>query len=227
MPVAIDLSGEFMKRPFLAALVITFLLSACGPSAATSTPLDVPAMQTQAVETAYAMLTLTAPAVTATPLPTATGTPVPPPTGTPTPDFSAVKHVNLYFTGTTGMVIVFALNGARGEFRLTGNDYTYECAPSPDNPDQLLCRGAFQAPGREVLFNLYESSRTDPLLTFDYTIPSLYPPTPEGLKCEIEPLWVAPLTGPAGCYAVTCYLNGSSYPGTPNTCDQPWQWPVP
>ncbi|KAF0106560.1 MAG: hypothetical protein FD146_2468 [Anaerolineaceae bacterium] len=215
-----------MKRLILAALAITFLLAACGPSAASPTPLDVPAMQTQAVQTAYAMLTLTAPAATPTPLPTATGTPVPPATSTPTPDFSVIKHESLYFNGTAEMVLVFALNGARGEFRLTGNEYAYECQPAADDPDQLLCRGAFQAPGREVIFNLYESSRSEALLTLDILIPSLYPPTPEGMWCEIEPLWMG-LGGGYGCYAVTCTINGQYYDGTPDTCVQPWRWPVP
>jgi hypothetical protein len=227
MPVAIDLSGETMNRPILAALAIIFLLVACGPSATPATP-DVASMQTQAVATAYAMLTLTAPAATITPLPTATGTPVPTATATATPDFSAVKYVNLYFTGTNGMVVIFALNGARGEFRLTGNEYAYECQPAADNPDQLLCRGAYQAPGREVIFNLYESSQTDALLTLDLIIPSLYPPTPEGMKCEIEPLWVRfPGSYAYGCYAVTCSINGIYYGGSADTCTNPWIWPVP
>jgi len=66
-------------------------------------------------------------------------------------------------------------------------------------------------------------------LEVELIIPNAYPSTPEGMWCEIEPLWVAPLTGPEGCYAVTCYLNGVFVnEGTPNTCERPWMYgPVP
>jgi hypothetical protein len=47
------------------------------------------------------------------------------------------------------------------------------------------------------------------------------------MTCEIEPLWILPLTGPEGCYAVTCYINGVYYDGTPKTFDLLWRWPVP
>jgi hypothetical protein len=216
-----------MKHLTLPAITMILLLAACSPAAAIPTTLDINSLQTQAVQTAYAELTQLAPAATITSTPLPTDTPLPPATSTPEFDFSKIKYTNLYFNSTTEMVLIFSLNGARGEFNLIGNNYQYACTPSRDNPDQIVCRGAYQAPGREVVFSLYETSRVDPIYSVDLVIPSFYPPTPEGLICEIEPLWVLPLTGPEGCYAVSCQLNGVPYPGTPNSCDQPWQWPVP
>ncbi len=213
-----------MKRFFLpAALAAIVFLSACGQAAATPTPIDVPAISTDAVGTVFAALTQSAPTATIVPTLAATDTP----TATSTPDYSVIKYDHLYFSGSTKMVIVFALNGATGEFHVIGNNYTYDCKPSPDNSDKLLCTGAFQAPGREVIFQLFEASLADPILTADVKIPSLYPPTPVGMQCEIEPL--AGFGFPANCYAVTCYLNGIYVnEGTPNTCDQPWRYgPVP
>ena len=127
------------------------------------------------------------------------------------------------------MVVVFDLNGKSGEFRLTGNEYTYTCQLSPTDADTLRCLGAYQAPGREVIFKLYEASRTDPVLIQDMIIPDSLPPTPEGMACDIEPLWeVHPEIDPNyGCYAVTCYINSQYYAGTQDTCIQPWLWPVP
>jgi hypothetical protein len=78
-----------------------------------------------------------------------------------------------------------------------------------------------------MIFHLLEASRTDPVLTLDIIIPSFYPPTPVGMKCEVEPLWVSPLTGTYGCYAVTCYIGNTYYGGTKDTCVNPWIWPVP
>ena len=123
-------------------------------------------------------------------------------------------------------MFVFALNGAQGSFHGQGNEYPYECRLLTEQPDKLYCFGAYQAPGREMLFMLFEANRSDPILTIETITPSAYPPTPVGMRCEIEPLWVG-LGGETGCYAVTCYVGDSVYGSTPNTCDKPWKWPVP
>lgn len=212
-----------MKYAWIAVLIATLFLSACNQGAVTAEAVQVSALQTQAVETAFAVLTQDAPAATAT----ATATLIPPATHTAVPDYSMIKHESIYFVGSSEMVVAFSLNGTHGEFHLTGNDYRYDCQVDPGNPDLLLCRGAYQAPGRVVIFNLHAAESATPILTMEMIIPSMYPPTPEGMYCEIEPLWVPPLTGNYGCYAVTCYLYGTYYDGTPDTCIQPWRWPVP
>jgi hypothetical protein len=212
-----------------AALAGILLLSACGPAAATPIPIDVASISTQAVETAYAGLTLSAPNSTAAPTLTPTLAATETPTATATPDLSVIKFDAIYFQNGNMLVVTFKLNGARGQFSGEGNGYLFECTSLPDTPDALRCVGAYQAPGRQMVFHLFANSNPTPILATELIIPNTYPSTPVGMWCEIEPLWVAPLTGPEGCYAVTCYRNGVFVnEGTPNTCDQPWYYgPVP
>jgi hypothetical protein len=215
-----------MKRLFIpAALAAILLLAACSPAATTSTPIDVSAISTSAVETAYAALTRSAPTATTVPTLAATNTPV----ATSTPDYSTIKFDLIYFQNETYLVVTFKLNNVRGQFSGEGNGYLFKCTTLSDTPDNLRCVGPYQAPGRRMLFHLFANNTTTPILEVELIIPNTYPSTPEGMWCEIEPLWVAPLTGPEGCYAVTCYLNGVFVDqGTQNTCDQPWQYgPVP
>jgi hypothetical protein len=224
-PCSPGLENYSVKHPFIINFcTIVFLLSACSAVSGTSTPDDRSPLQTQAVGTAFAMLTQSAPAPTGTAL-VATKTPTS--SRTPGVDYSVIKFESLYLNGTSETVLIFALHGVRGEFYVTGNDYTYMCKPAPTDPDQLFCRGEYQPPGYEVLYKFFVVGQVEPILTRSMIIPSPYPPTPEGMRCEIEPLWVAPLTGTYGCYAVTCYLNGQYYDGTADTCIQPWRWPVP
>ena len=52
-------------------------------------------------------------------------------------------------------------------------------------------------------------------------------PSPEGLSCEVEPQWNNPAPGHEigiGCFAVSCYLNGSYYYGNNATCQTPWPY---
>lgn len=215
-----------MKRSALAAvLAAMLLLPACGPAAATPTPIDVSAISTSAVETAYTGLTQSAPTATILPTLAATDTP----TATATLDLSVIKFDLIYFQQGNVLVVTFKLNGVRGEFSGEGNGYLFECSTLPEAPDVLRCVGDYQAPGRELFFHLLTQGSTIPILEVELIIPNAYPSTPEGMWCEIEPLWVAPLTGPEGCYAVTCYRYGVFVnEGTPNTCDQPWYYgPVP
>ncbi len=70
------------RVPFVGCIFfVLFILVACEPNAPTPTPVDVSALQTRAVETAYANLTRSAPTVTLTP--TITLTPTVTPTFTP------------------------------------------------------------------------------------------------------------------------------------------------
>jgi hypothetical protein len=163
-----------IKRIILSSLTAVLVATGCKPSNATITPVSVNALFTQAVETAHVMLTESAVPTTFTPLPVPTDTPLPSPTVTP--KYSAVKYEYIYFINATQLVLVFTLNGARGNFHVTGNHYDYECTPAADTPDQLYCYGAFQEPGREVIFMLYGTSRSDPLLTLDILIPDMPPP---------------------------------------------------
>jgi hypothetical protein len=203
-----------MKNILLSALAILVILAACSPAApdqlgitasppSTTTPTPTPTV-----------------VPTATPIPTATAT------STPTPDYTLIKYFSLYFNGTSETVLVFTLNGVTGEFRGEGNDYPYTCRLLADQPDKLYCTGAYQAPGREMFFHLYEANQIDPVLSLDIIVPSSLPPTPVGLTCEIEPLFNSG-QGPKGCYAITCVLpNGDYWGGTPNNCDIPWPyWP--
>jgi len=127
------------------------------------------------------------------------------------------------------MVVIFDLQGKDGEFVLTGNEYTYACQFSPTDVNSLRCLGAYQAPGREVIFKLYKAGHTDPVVIQDMIIPDSVPPTPDGMVCDIEPLWVShPEIDPNyGCYSVTCYINSQYYAGAQDTCVQSWPWPVP
>lgn len=208
-----------------AVLAGILLLSACGPAAATPTPIDVSAISTSAVETAYAGLTQSVPTATIIPTLAATATP----TATATPDLSVIKFEVIYFQNGNMLVVTFKLNGARGQFSGEGNGYLFECSTLPDALDTLRCVGDYQAPGRQMVFHLLANNNPTPILATELIIPNTYPSTPVGMWCEIEPLWVAPLTGPEGCYAVTCYRNGVFVnEGTANTCDQPWMYgPVP
>lgn len=73
------------------SIVFLLLLTSCSPAAVepTATPVNIAAIQTEAVATFSAEVTQIAAAFTATPVPTETLTPTPPaPTVTPTPDIS-------------------------------------------------------------------------------------------------------------------------------------------
>jgi hypothetical protein len=211
-----------MKKNIASVLILAALV-ASGCSSTTPTPTTSPTA-------------LQLPTDTATPQPTLTLTPTIIPTSTPspttTPDFSIITFDYIYFEGTNRTVFVFTLNGAQGIFTAVGTaagtDFSYECKTLPDQPDKLYCFGPFQAPGREMVFKLSETNRIDPILTFNTIMPSLYPPTPVGMWCEIEPLWIN-FGGDYGCYVVTCLINGVYVDeGTPNTCEQPWRYgPVP
>lgn len=225
-----------MKRwtPFLLVLTLA-LASACGGAETTATPtIAAGALETRVVETAYASLTETAMQSAYTGLTQIAGvptmlaqTPTPTATSTPTVDYSVITFSHLFVDGTEETVVVFKLNGASGDFTLMGNEHTYFCKPQRDDPDILICRGVFQPVGYHVTYILYVEGNPEPIMTREMVIPFLYPPTPVGMNCEIEPLWVAPLTGPYGCYAVTCYIGSTYYDGTTNTCENPWTWPVP
>ncbi len=202
----------------LAALIALVILGACTPVA--------PPQQFISPVPVNTSTSLPSPTIepTQTPKPTATSTA----TSIPTPDYSLIKFAYLYANGTTETVFVFNLNGIRGMFHGEGNKYLYTCKSLPDNADKLYCTGDYQASGRNVVFQLFDAGRKDPVQTMKIGIPSYIPPTPIGMTCEIEPLWVAPLTGSYGCYAVTCYIGGQYYGGTEDTCTNPWPWwPVP
>jgi hypothetical protein len=219
-----------MKRLFIpAAFAAILLLVACLPTVATPTPVDVSAIVTSAVGTAFTELTMAAPTTTAIPTLTPTLTPTDTPVPTSMPDYSGIKFVSLYLINVSQTVFVFQLNGSRGEFRGTGNDLLqFECNVSAEEPNKLSCYGPYQAPGQEILFKLFPADRTDPVLTVDMIAPDAYPPTPVGMTCDSEPLWLRfPGQYDYGCYAVSCYINSTYYGGSADTCTNPWMWPVP
>jgi len=52
-------------------------------------------------------------------------------------------------------------------------------------------------------------------------------PSPEGMSCEVEPQWNNPAPGHEigyGCFAVSCYLNGTYFYGNNATCQTPWPY---
>ncbi len=74
-----------MKTKLSLLLIASFLLASCSTATPepTATPVDIPALQTAAVSTVIADLTVNAPTLTPSPLPTDTLTPAP--TDTPAP----------------------------------------------------------------------------------------------------------------------------------------------
>lgn len=130
------------------------------------------------------------------------------------------------FYGENQTVFVFAMNGATGEFHATADHKEYECRVLPDQPDKIFCYGQLQGSGREVLLELYATGVVTPVVSIAIVVPSRIPPTPFGMQCEIEPLWVG-FGQPEGCHAVTCTINSVYNGGTANTCITPWLWPIP
>jgi hypothetical protein len=165
-----------------------------------------------------------------TPLPSQTSTQVAN-TATPTPDFSkislyGVQDVRESYGSFT--LVILEMGSSAGVFYGMGNGERYPCQYSKDYPTQLNCFGPTVAYQQKVNFSLYLTTLPDPVFNtaFRFSGP---PPTPMGMYCEIEPLWTEVLhhIGGVGCYAVTCWVNGTYYGGVQDSCKEYWPWIPP
>ena len=212
------------KKIISILLLVGVFVTACGP-AATPT-VAVPPSATLVPSTATAAATLTS-----TPVPTSTETPIPTETATPSvtpiptfdPASSEIKGMGRVREDKT--FITIDLPTMLGEYYADINGEIYNCSPVERYENRLYCIGKVIPYGVPLVVELHEKS-TDAVVLVLESIG--YGPDMVGdpnLTCEVEPLWVPPLTGPFGCYAVTCYYRTGGYAtGTENSCTTPFPY---
>jgi len=118
------------------------------------------------------------------------------------------------------------IGNLQGEFYGTAyiSDYYYDfvCGRDINHPEHLICRGPALPFGKKIFYRLFslpeETTAYENFIMFTGVIPS-----PTGVACEIEPLWLVH-GKEVGCYAATCWQNGSYLGGTENTCETPWPY---
>lgn len=204
---------------------VVMLITSCSPNPIKPTDTLFPTLPQETVA-------LSTPTATAsqTALPSATSIPATM-TLTPTPDYSQIK---LYGTrdvrGGYGSLtlVILEMGNLQGEYFGMGDGNKYNCEFSEDFPSQLNCFGPIVPYQQKIKFSLFIPTSPDPVFntTFSFTGPG---PTPMGMYCEIEPLWTEVLNhiGNVGCYAVTCWINGTYYGGVQDSCKQYWPWIPP
>ena len=97
---------------------------------------------------------------------------------------------------------------------------SFKLAPSTD----LVCKGDSIPVGASVDFSLLSSATGETLYKNVFTYRGAVP-TPTGMSCEVEPQWNGRIPDhqlDVGCFALTCYQNGSFFYGNNNTCEIPW-----
>lgn len=170
---------------------------------------------------------------TLTPSPTASPTLTPSPTATstatmtPVPTLDANASSVIYVGGTAGaLYFSLRLPVSSGRFWAQVNGAAYNCHWLSAYPFVLTCAGAWLPPETPFEIQLYElesGALVLSLLAPGYARPTLTPTPLKGnpdWTCEVEPLWVPPLTGEYGCYAATCYSRTMHQyvGGTVNSC---------
>jgi len=216
-----------ISKVALSIVLILILIISCSPNTTLSTEPTIPTKSQ-----------VTNPSHTSTTTATASQTPTTKTTSlsatstiTPTPDYSQITLFGaqdireLYGSAT---LLILEMGTIRGDFFGIGDGEKYSCEFSKDFPTQLNCFGPTVPYQKKVDFSLFVITNSEPIFntTFRFSGP---PPTPMGMYCEIEPLWTDVLNhiGNVGCYAVTCWINGSYYGGVQDSCKEYWPWIPP
>ncbi len=229
------------EKVFLALVLLVFLLVSCVPSSTPSVSpspnVSVPDIATS--ENVPQETNTPVPAKTPTVLPTSTMTPTSTstPSQTPVPTLSAESSRVLGVGESNGgTFLTLELPISSGNYQLDINGNRYQCEWVVGYENRLYCTGAKIPPAQPFTLYLWDIDANAIVLTMEskgYVAATAVAGNPDW-TCEVEPLWVAPLTGPYGCYAVTCYsrTSGERVAGTENSCEDPfpywlYQTPVP
>lgn len=216
-----------MKRAWC---VLALLLVACLPDGRPQTVFEPisPVLQTAYPGTPTPSLTPTwIPAPTATPTPTLTPTPTATPTPTPWATLQPGDAVIGYVTANASWLYFSIRLPVDGDgFWAEINDSRYTCTWARSVTGWLSCAGPWLPP--RTPFTVWLHAPDDTVIA-ELAAAGYEPPRPTATPilanpdwvCEVEPLWVPPLTGPHGCYAATCYSRSSHryVGGTQNSCE--------
>jgi hypothetical protein len=221
-----------MKNNALLVYLFVIILTSCSPAKAQVS-------QTPISANAQVVISTSSQTLTQTPLPTETPTPIPP-TATstliiPTLDYNQIKlfgaHLinNAYGSFTQ---VILDMGNLQGNFYGIGNADKYKCEFLKDNPTQLNCTGNPVLSEKLITFSLFITEQSEPIFSTTYRfIVAL--PTPNGMYCEVEGLWTDLMQSlhnyhnEPGCYAVTCWIDGSYYGGVEDSCKKYWPWIPP
>ncbi len=205
------------------------LVSACQPALEKITP---PMDEIAASDTATPGLFSISSSPTQTPTPTPT-VPTQEPTVTNsveiTPDQTpgVVQWLDFHveFANYTQVSLEFNLQQGTyyGEGETSGRAINaFRCSFKMPPSTELVCRGDPLLAGESMNFTLYDTANGTPIYRNRFSnVGSV--PTPVGMVCEVEPQWnnQGHELG-QGCFAISCYLNGVTYYGNNNTCEEPW-----
>jgi hypothetical protein len=152
-------------------------------------------------------------------------------TSTPTPDFSQIQLIGAHaIQGKYGSftLVILDVGSLQGDFYGLGDGQRYKCEFRLDITTQIDCKGPSAPYNKQINFSLFASSHAEPVFKTNYNFSGILP-TPIGMYCEIEPLWTEVLhyQGDVGCYAVTCWVNGTYYGGVEDSCKEYWPWIPP
>ena len=201
---------------FLAILIIT----ACSPTSTTT------AVPIAASDTPFPPPSDTPfPEPLATPIPTNTRIPTDTATPTPSPDYSQIYLIRTFAVYEQSSQVFLNIGSLTGEYYAIGRygglgNIYFQCTNNLEQLNEIVCNGGSIPFGLRIYFNLYDAETNE--LVYNNMVSFTGPiPSPVGVVCEAEPLWESN-QGDLGCWAITCYLNGSWYGGTGNTCFKPW-----
>lgn len=220
-----------MKRKLylVGVFAVLWVLTACQPALKRITP----PLEEIAVEE-VATTEVSSPHLT--PLPTSSPEPVLP-TSQPSATYTAViapsvtpavlqwLDFSVEFANYTQVVLEFNLQAGSyyGEgVKANGESLPFRCSFKIPPSTELVCRGAPLLSGESMNFMLYDA--VTGMLVYRNRFSNIGAvPTPAGMVCEVEPQWnnQGHELG-QGCFAISCYLNGVSFYGNNNTCEEPW-----
>lgn len=222
-----------MKRIIFLAIICVLFLAACAPAVPTATEAANTPDETISEPTA-----ISEPSATSTQVPTATEMPVPSATATAT-----LEPVKFTYVGSSGQwhtstKFMLDASNASGTYYAIGNgqkgEYTkYICTfgDDVDRPNRLTCKGGAMTFNRTVYIDLYDSNTNQVVYSNSISFAGIVP-TPTGMTCEAEPQWngfIPDHQREVGCFAISCYQNGSFFYGNNYVCEDTWpfEWALP
>lgn len=207
---------------------IVLFITSCSPNPTEPTDTLVPTLPQETVA-------LSTPTATAsqTALPSATSIPATM-TMTPTPDYSQITMIGAYaIQGSYGNFtqVILDIGNLQGEFYGKAGTDPYKCEFRTDIPTQINCVGVPVTKDRQIKFSLFLPSMTEPVFSTSFILAGAIP-SPQGMVCEIEPLWTDVIRARGyfaepGCYAVSCWIDGKYFGGVQDSCKEYWPYMPP
>ena len=191
----LNLDRVTMKKLTLLIITFLFILSACGPQAATTTP-----QMATSIEVSPSMTFQ--PSATSLPTIASTNTLMPTITVsfTPTPDFNKMTYVGASIVNGQ-LMLSFRSPETTEPLKAVVNGYPFTCKTDSRYPGTLYCLGRFFLAGEKV--NVAFSMGDDPAIVKEVSV--------------IIPLEAVPTPITPGAYSTWCPLRGQKV-----TCDTEW-----